>query len=251
LKKKLTLIFYSEKVPPHAENQSSKMRTKTLLLSAALGIATAVPALAQTNVYSVNAVGYVNVAFPVGFSIRANPLNASPNNALSVIFDTNAVPVGAKIYRYDTSTTPASFKIYTSEVDDFGVKGWGANNSVQLPPGEGFFMNTTVAFTNTFVGEVPQGAASNQQVPAGFSLKSSVVPQSGQLDTVLKYPPTIGDRVYRLNADGKTYTISTWEVDDFGKNNWSGTPPAPAVGEGFWLLAKAATTWTRNFDVNQ
>jgi hypothetical protein len=226
------------------------MRTKTLLLSAALGIATAVPAVAQTNVYSVNAVGYVNVAFPAGFSIRANPLKASPNNALINIFDTNAVPTNTKIYRYDTSTTPASFKIYTAEVDDFNQKGWGANNNVQLNPGEGFFVNAPTAFTNTFVGDVPQGTDSNQQVPLGFSLKSSVVPQSGQLDTVLQYPPVVGDRIYRLNADGKTYTISEWELNDAGGQSWT-KAPVPAVGEGFWILSKNSKQWTRNFDVNK
>jgi len=226
------------------------MRTKTLLLTAVLGIASASAAFAQTSVYSVNAVGYVNVVFPAGFSIRANPLNATPNNSLINIFDSSVVPLGTKLYRYDTSTTPAAFKIYTAEEDDNGVKGWGANNGVELKPGEGFFVKATSTFTNTFVGEVPQGTASNQQVPNGFSLRSSVVPQAGALDTVLKYPAQLGDKVYRLNADGKNYTTSTFEEDDNGTPAWSKVP-TPAVGEGFWVLSKSAKPWNRDFSVNQ
>jgi hypothetical protein len=209
-----------------------------------------VPALAQTNVYSVNAVGYVNVVFPPGFSIRANPLNANPNT-LANIFDTNVVVANSKIYQYvpATSTAAATFKIYTF-IDEDGSKFWSA--AATLNPGEGFFFNNPgAAFTNTFVGEVPQGPQSNQQVPQGFSIKSSVVPQSGQLDTVLQYPAAANDKVYRLNADGKTYSISTWIVEEPGQPGFWSKAPVPAVGEGFWLFSTSAKQWDRNFDVNK
>jgi hypothetical protein len=120
-----------------------------------------------------------------------------------------------------------------------------------INPGEAFFVRATAAFTNTFVGEVPQGAASNQQVPLGFSLKASIVPQSGRLDTVLGYPPQDGDKIYRLNPDGKTYKISTWQEGDTpGVFEWSQIPD-PAVGEGFWISSKGVKDWNRNFSVNQ
>jgi hypothetical protein len=226
------------------------MRTKTLLLSALLGVAGAASATAQ-NVYSVNAVGYVNVAFPQGFSIRANPLNATPNNALGNIFDAAVVPLGTKLYRYDTSVTPATFRIYTFDTQDDESNNWGTGNAVALNPGEGFFVKATAAFTNTFVGEVPQGAASNQAVKQGFALKSSVVPQSGRLDTVLGYPAELGDKVYRLNPDGKTYKVSTFEEgDEPGSTQWT-QDPTLIVGEGFWLLSKSNKDWNRNFSVNQ
>ena len=67
----MTLQFASDKLPAHTETIPVKMRTKTLILTAfvgALGIAGA-----SAQVYSVNAVGYVNKSLPKGFSIVANP----------------------------------------------------------------------------------------------------------------------------------------------------------------------------------
>ena len=48
------------------------MRTKTLLLTAALSAAGIATSMAQ--VYSANAVGYVNKLIPTGFSMIANPV---------------------------------------------------------------------------------------------------------------------------------------------------------------------------------
>src|SRR5947207_10303632 len=71
-KKMLTLSGRFEILPAHTEIQTSHMRTKTLLLTAALAAAGAASAMAQ-NVYSVNAVGYANVSVPSGFSMIACP----------------------------------------------------------------------------------------------------------------------------------------------------------------------------------
>ncbi len=61
------------------------MRTlKALLCLSALaaGIATTV---AQSNVYSLNIVGYVNVPVPSGYSLLANPLKAGVTNGANEI----------------------------------------------------------------------------------------------------------------------------------------------------------------------
>ena len=58
------------------------MRTKTLLLTAIVGALGFTAAQAQ--VYSVNAVGYVNKSIPSGFSIVANPLNNGDNKVSDV-----------------------------------------------------------------------------------------------------------------------------------------------------------------------
>ena len=50
------------------------MRTKTMLLSALLGTLGSVSLMAQsTNVYSLNAVGYINVTVQPGFNIVSCP----------------------------------------------------------------------------------------------------------------------------------------------------------------------------------
>jgi hypothetical protein len=93
------------------------------------------------------------------------------------------------------------------------------------------------------VGEVMQGALSNP-IPAGFSIKSSQVPQAGQLDTILGFPVAEGDAVYIFDPATASYAVSIYE---FGA--WD-VPPVIAVGQGFFVNKAAAAAWTRNFDIN-
>src|SRR5512139_1316589 len=69
----------------HRNNKNSKhMRTKTLLAMAAMSVAAAT---SWAQVYSVNAVGYVNVTIPADgakLALLANPLNGT-NNQLNTI----------------------------------------------------------------------------------------------------------------------------------------------------------------------
>jgi hypothetical protein len=208
------------------------MRTKTLLLTAALAVAGTLSSVAQ--VYSVNAVGYVNVTVPRGFSMIANPLNAS-TNTIPALFA--SAPDGTIIYKFNSATGT-----YTSNLKDFGE--WSIPNDSLLPGDGAFILNSgTQPFTVTFVGEVMQGNLTNA-IPNGFSIKSSMVPQSGQLDTVLGFPAVDGDTIYRFNNSTGTYTSS---LLDFGE--WS-TPPVPAVGESFFVFKNGAANWTRQFSVN-
>jgi hypothetical protein len=57
--------------------QNKIMRTKTLALSAVLGMLGSASLVAQNNVYSINAVGYINVTMPPGYSIVTCPLIAA------------------------------------------------------------------------------------------------------------------------------------------------------------------------------
>ena len=66
------------------------MRTKTLLLTAALSAAGLLSASAQTAVYSVNIVGYINKTLGTGLSLIANQLNATPDNSVPTLFGTPA-----------------------------------------------------------------------------------------------------------------------------------------------------------------
>jgi hypothetical protein len=209
------------------------MRTKTLLLTAALGAVGLTSSVAQ-QVFSVNAVGFVNVAVPPGFSMIANPLNA-PTNTVPALFA--GVPDGTTIYKFDGTS-------YSVNSLDLGE--WG-NPAQTLVPGEGAFIRNpgTTPFTVTFVGEVMQGSLSNP-IPAGFSIKSSQVPQSAALDTVLGFPAADGDIVYQFSNAQNTYVIHALDLGE-----WSGGAPVPAVGESFFVKKVAAGNWTRTFSVNQ
>jgi hypothetical protein len=212
------------------------MRTKTLLLTAALSVATVATSMA--DVFSVNVVGYVNTTVPPGFSIINNPLNTT-NNTLSSLLPNP--PANTTIYKFNGSYQIANFAL-----DDNNNLSW--DNNLTLAPGEGAWIRNP-ASTNvvlTFVGEVLQGVQTNA-IPAGFSLKGSIVPQAGQLDTALGYPPSANDTIY-LYRNG-TYKICNYALDDNNNLNWDNIPD-PAVGEGFWIRTPAAKEWVRTFTAN-
>jgi hypothetical protein len=208
------------------------MRTQTLIATAVLGALSAASALAQ--VYSVNAVGYINLSVPGGFSIIANQLNAGGNKVTDVFAN---LPDGTILYKYDGTS-------YTIDAFDAAL-GWDDAN-LTVKPGEGFWIRIpgTVATTITLVGEVPQGTLTSSLIK-GFNLVSSPVPQSAKLVTDLKYTPGDGDTVYFYRAG--SYIINAYDA----ALGWDNGEPVPNVGEGFWIRTVAATTWTRTFSVNQ
>lgn len=213
------------------------MRTQTLILTAVLSVAGAATTMAQ--VYSVNAVGYVNLTLKAGkFNLIANPLDAGAgNNIVSKLL--NGVATGTTVYQYGASG-------YTINAYDTDLGGWDNANMV-MAPGEGFFVLLKGADTTiTFVGEVMQGTLSNP-LPKGFSLRASQVPQAGKLQADLKFTPAAGDTIYTFDpASG--YTIYAFDPDLGG---WDPSDPQIAVGQAFWVLKKAAGTWDRTFSVNQ
>jgi hypothetical protein len=196
------------------------MRTKTLLLTAALGVASIASSLAQ--VYSVNVVGYVNYPAKAPFSMIANPLNNTAGNNLNNILP--SAPFGTTIYTWNGSAFASSV--------NFGT--WSPD--LTLAPGDGAFINLSADTTLTWVGEVMQGALSTA-IPAGLSIKSSQVPQSDTLGN-LGFPAAFGDTIYyyRNGAYASSVYFGTWSPD-----------LSPAVGESFWVSTTAAKSWTRTF----
>jgi len=226
------------------------MRTKTLLCAAALaaGVATS---MAQSNVYSLNVVGYVNVPVPVGYSLIANPLNAG-NNTVSNVFNSavaSGAAVGSTVYTWNgTSLTP-------NQNDQFDTT-W-QNPSLVLAPGTGFFFyNPNAPFTNTFVGEVNQGALS-KSIPTGYSVHSSLVPLSGFLQTDLGITNAVpGDTVYLWTGTSlapcvKDQFDGTWQPLNPPFSSDPNKGPVINIGQGFFYqnASGAAISWSRNFTV--
>jgi hypothetical protein len=225
------------------------MRTKTILLSAILGAISGVSLMAQ--VYSLNAVGYINIVTPPGFSIIANQLNTTNNN-ISPLLDSqlgDGNHDGVRIYKYANGTYSYL------QADSFNSPPWDGDAAhTSMNPGEAvFFLNNTGApLTLTFVGTVSQGNLTNS-LPSGFSLISSLVPQAGALDTDLGLTEVDGDRVYQYDNGAGNYFYS--QGDSFNTPPWDVAPgkplsPTVAVGEGFFYLAGSAESWVRNFSVN-
>lgn len=190
------------------------------------------------QVYSVNAVGYVNVTLDSGFNLISNPLKNTTGNQLNNILPLTDTDIGTIVYWYSGGSFQSTTYLGTT-------LGWTPNQAIN--PGTGIFINVSAGKTVTFVGEVPQGADSNIALTSGLSLISSPVPQSLALDA-MGYPAEVGDLVYfyRGAAGAKTYASSTFLGPGVG---W--LPAAvPNVGEGFWASRTSAGNWNRNFNVN-
>jgi len=192
-----------------------------------------IPASAQ--VYSANIVGYVNYAQAAGtFDIAANPLN-NGNNDVSTVFANAASYPNLTIFKRNAAGTGYDFSSF-----DPDLSAW--TSPLAIAPGDGFWVSTPAgaAFATTFVGEVIQN--STNSLPAGFSLKGSVFPQGGNLQTDLGIPAAANDAVYVWNGAGYTTSINdpdlgTWDI-----------PPVVKVAQGFWYYnAGAAKSWVKNY----
>jgi hypothetical protein len=207
------------------------MRTKLILTTAVLGVAGSLGASAQ--VYSVNAVGYINVSVPAGkLALVANQLNAGGNKIGEVL-----VPSG--------DVTVYTYALGVFVLNAYSLGEWGNANQV-IEPGTAFFIKNegTTDMTLTFVGEVPQGNLSTP-LNANLTLVGSEVPQAGKLVADLKYPVAEDDTIYKWDLAGQTYTINAYSLGEWGSGD-----PQIAVGEGFWVQKVAATNWSRTFSVN-
>jgi len=255
---------------PHTESKQLKvntMRTKTLVLTA-LGALSASGLMAQTNVYSLNAVGYINVALPSGYSIIADQLwSSTGSNTLSTVLPTPADGsmdqdvllkfngTGYSTYQPDSLDLPAN---------GGSGDGWDGHGNVTLNPGEAAFFKNIYAPTNlTFVGTVPQGT-NTVQLNLGYNLVSSPVPQSGGVTSVLGLPVDPGSSddnnqllLYSNPGGYSSYTVDSLSIGA-GNPGWDTTEPVIPVGAGFFYrivtqsgVPNPNITWTRVFSVNQ
>jgi hypothetical protein len=201
----------------------------------------------------VNAVGYVNTDLQPGFNLISNPLNNTAGNSIGNLFTTGwngPVPNGTVVYYYNATTDGFIIASYESLFNAFDPPA-AADQIVR--PGEGVFILVpgTTPQKVTFVGEVPQGPASNIDIPAGFSIRASTVPAGGPINAPapgMNFPATDGDTVYEWNPTTDAYSINSF-VTAFG--GWDPNVPDIAVGEAFWINnVGGAAQWDRNFSVN-
>jgi hypothetical protein len=216
------------------------MRTiKALVCAAALaaGIATS---MAQSNVYSLNVVGYYNVPCPQNaLVVIANQLNTT-NNTLNALIANP--PPSSLFYKFT-----GSWGAYTFDPDDLTWYPNTAGVSTTMNLGEGGMFKAAAATTLTFVGEVAQGQLSTVLGSCGvIHVASSQVPQAGYVTSNLGFPAEPSDLVYKFTG---SWGASTFDPDDL---TFYPTEPTFGVGEAF-MYKKAcggtATAWVRNFTV--
>ena len=200
--------------------------------------------LAQVPNTNVNAVGYLNVSVLPGFNLVSNQLRYSPAYTVADLAGSlqGNVPDGLSVYLlfpegYRSATYDTSSR--TFEPADIAAE--------ELSPGRGFFLfnPATNALTLTFVGEFMQGTLTNN-VPAGFSLVASMVPQEATL-ALLGFPTEPGDVVYRFNPLTQTFVAAVFDDID---GAWMPGIPQVYAGEAFVVFKNRPATWTRTFFAN-
>jgi len=241
------------------------MRTKTLVLTALSSLsAFGLMAQTSTNVYSLNAVGYINVSVVPGFNMISDQLWASGGNSISnVLSDSNDAIDGAEVFKWTGTGFVSDF---ANNLVATSPSGWESGGQITVNPGEAVWFYSPIATNLTFVGTVPQGT-NTVSIGKGFNLISSPVPQSGDLVTLMGLTnENNGDAVFVYNNPGgySTYSYST-VTGNYGYGaNWNApvNSPIPSsnpnygdpqvnVGQGFWYEATAPITYTRVFSVNQ
>lgn len=216
------------------------MRTKALLGLAALAVSAAT-CVAQSNVYSLNIVGYVNVDIKQGLNLISNPLKPSDGNYN--ITNTIVLPDaadGALLYQWNKTAWSANVPSWLAGA------GWIPDSTIAL--GEAFFLQSPVATKVTFVGEVATGDVT-YSYPSGFNAVANKVPVEEN------FPGSAhgndGDVIYKWTG---TAWDSSWSF--IGGLGWTGgTPDNPngpvlKVGEGIMYqnTGTAPVAWTRTFN---
>jgi len=232
------------------------MRTKTLLLTAAISAAGILATMAA-GVTSVNVVGYINVSVPAGFSFISNQLTG-PDLSVGTLLgklDKSVAPPGTVLYALNAGSFDANTFAPYYDPTDATTLDWDTVGPQTLPLGAGFIIyNPGAAFNVTFVGEVAQGSLSTP-IAKGFNLVASQVPQTGPIQSALGYSPAPGDVVY-VAENGSLFSAHTYaayyDPTDSTTLNWDdgGGEPVVKVGSACLLYATAGGSWTRNFTVN-
>jgi hypothetical protein len=233
-----------------------------------LGMLGAVSVSAQTNVYSLNAVGYINITCPPGYSLITFSLFGSPNNDPAIMLDnTSGVYDGSEILLW----TNGDFLEYIGDhnAGNDAVNGWlEPDGAFSVNPGLGaaFYNPAKVSCNITIVGTVLEGAMTNY-LNSGLNLVGSILPASGGLITnpLTTFPSSAngqldGDEIYVLFNTGAFSGYTTYTADSLSFNSpanygWDGPagatqPIIPNVGESFWYRAgNQPVQWTQQYYV--
>lgn len=223
------------------------MRTKALLLTAALGFAGAATSMAQA-VYSVNVVGYINLTMKSRYNLVSNQLKATPNNGINSV-----LPAAAE----ESQVLTFANNNYTIDISDGST--WidfntGEPSATTLSPGQGFFFyNPSASDVNiTLVGEVTTGNNLSVPLATGYNLVSSIVPQQIDLTAANGFPQVEEAQFLTFNPNTQNYNPILIN-DGTGWLNFDTGEPAVAtatVGQGFFVYSPSSVAWTRNFNPN-
>ena len=181
------------------------------------------------SVLSRSVIGYASMTMPPGFSMIANPFETHATVADML----KGWPDGTRLNKFDTRF----FKLGENAIE-FGK--W-SNPGEKLLPGEGaIFYNPTSDYKSlSFAGQVAQGRVS-VPIPAGFSIRSSLLPQPGNLED-LGFPISNGDVIHLFDREAQKYVLHP-----FQEGKWTAGAPVVSVGEAFWVAKTEAGNWQQS-----
>ena len=214
------------------------MRTKTLLAAAAIIAAGLASSQAQSNVYSLNIVGYVNVVLQPGFNLIVNPLKTGVSNGV------NEVMAGLPDASIVSSFSGGVYDTRTLDTGDWIDSNFAVTTPPLIPPGKGFFCYVPSLYTNTFVGTVvpAPGGSNTMSLPPGFSLIGSPMPVGGTVTNSTFNLPTPDACIVSKFAGG-VYDTRTLDTGDWIDSNFAITSvPSISVGQGFFYYNPGSST---------
>lgn len=176
-----------------------------------------------------NIIGFAIRELPSGYAMISNPLHGG-NNSISAILP--SVPEGTVMNKFNVMT----FQLSKNEF----IGGRWSNPLETLTPGDGALLlnPAETEISLKFVGEVvTTGAVSIHQ---GMSMRSSVLPIAGRLDTGLGFPIAEGDVVSMYSSNQEKYLEHKFE-----NGQWTPEPPFVRLCEAFWIAKNASAIWTQ------
>jgi len=237
------------------------MRTKALVLTAALVAVGALSSMAQSNVYSLNVVGYVNVPLNLGYNLVTAQLVGTNSNIATVMG--NNLPENITVYKWNPALQTLNNPDTYYSAATAGTAGWydvnGNISTTTLNLGEGFLVGNQIAVTNvTFIGNVSQ-TTNTTTLGLGYNFTGLAVPLSVDLTTnsTLALPPVNNLAVYTLNSAGNGYNdpityfdLTIAPVAGWYDVNGNITPIIPRIGQGLLIGNQTAVTpWKTSFTV--
>jgi hypothetical protein len=172
-----------------------------------------IAAALEQQTLSANIVGVVNVQLQPGWNLAANPLDGLPQDG----------PLG----ELPEGTRFVPFK--SAKVNMYEEGRWHRGVPLTRSTMGGWIYNPSASpVTITYVGELPNPTG-KPQLPAGWSVRSSVLDATVGNDQLLGYPLFSGDALYEFNPLGTGADM--WITHLLGAEEWD-IPPTLTAGQG-------------------
>jgi hypothetical protein len=226
------------------------MRTKTLLLTAAVVAAGALSSMAQ-SVFSVNVVGYINLTILPGYNLVANQLDNTANggNGINLVLTNGTIPDSTFMQTFNTGI--ADFDQAQTFFNGLGWVDGSFNPSTNtVGPGQGFFINNPGStFTLTLVGTVLQGT-NTVTVHPGYNFISDPAPVLSDLQTN-GFPALADSSTFQIFTNGDySQALSYFNGLGWVDGSFNSVDPLANVGQGFVIFNSGSLTpWARAFTV--